>query len=149
MLEKHWEMLRWVVSFMEENAAKWSEMKQERERDRRKRDKEEEWSLKSRAEKLIELQEEEELVRAEKRSNKEERYKLERMEGRGRKRGRALWPRKWEAGRRPELLPDLCHGAVCVSAGFSRQEARTAETWREDRAAEKAEGCSRCKGSRE
>ena len=74
-MEKHWEMLRWVVSFMDENAAKWSERKQERGENRWKRDKEEERSLKSRAEKMRELQEEEELVRGEKRSNKDERYK--------------------------------------------------------------------------
>ena len=39
-MEKYWEMLRWVVSFMDENAAKWSELNQERRKNRWKRDKE-------------------------------------------------------------------------------------------------------------
>ena len=41
-MEQHWEMLRWLVQFMDENKYKWAEMKKERareEEEKRKRKK--------------------------------------------------------------------------------------------------------------
>ena len=74
-MERHWEMLRWIVNFMGENESRWGEMKLEREKDRRQREKEEQWAQKSREERIRAILEEEELAKAEKRNNKEERYK--------------------------------------------------------------------------
>ena len=74
-MERHWEMLRWIVHFMGENESKWREMNMIKKKDMEQREKEEQWVQKNREERIKEMMEEEELVRAEKRCNKEERYK--------------------------------------------------------------------------
>ena len=74
-MERHWEMLRWIVNFMGENESRWREMNLNRKKDMEQREKEEQWVQKNREERIREIMEEEELVKTEKRYNKEERYK--------------------------------------------------------------------------
>ena len=74
-MEGHWEMLRWIVTFMGENETKWKEMKMEKERERRKKEAEEQWLLKNREERIRELAEIEEQQKAEAKNNKEARYR--------------------------------------------------------------------------
>ena len=73
-MEKHWEMLRWIVAFMEENEPRWNEMKSERDNDRRRREKEDEWSAKTREDKIREMEDEKKQRKGELKSNKELRY---------------------------------------------------------------------------
>ena len=75
-MEQHWEMLRWLVQFMDENKYKWAEMKKERareEEEKRKRKKREEWEMKTRDQKIKEMWEEEQRKKINRLSNKDER----------------------------------------------------------------------------
>ena len=67
-------MLRWIVAFMEENEPRWNEMKSERDNDRRRREKEDEWSAKTREDKIREMEDEKKQRKGELKSNKELRY---------------------------------------------------------------------------
>ena len=69
-MERHWDMLRWLVNFMGENEAKWAEMKREREKDKKQRELEENWVQNTREEMIRELYEEEELAKAEKKTTR-------------------------------------------------------------------------------
>ena len=75
-MEQHWEMLRWLVQFMDENKYKWAEMKKGRareEEEKRKRKKREEWEMKTRDQKIKEMWEEEQRKKINRLSNKDER----------------------------------------------------------------------------
>ena len=51
-LERHWEMLRWIVSFLDENEDKWSEMRRERAREEEEKIKINNWETKTREQNL-------------------------------------------------------------------------------------------------
>ena len=41
----HWEMLKWIVSFSEENKEKWDKIRSERRKDKRAEAKNKEWKM--------------------------------------------------------------------------------------------------------
>lgn len=57
-MERHWDMLRWLVNYMGENESRWGEMRREREKERKQREKEEQWAQKNREERIREMLEE-------------------------------------------------------------------------------------------
>ena len=70
--QKHWEMMKWVVRFIDENKDEWSRIKLMRKKDMERKQEREIWEKKSMEEKRKELIEEEaNRRRKEKRSNKE------------------------------------------------------------------------------
>ena len=74
-MEKHWEMLRWIIKFMEENDRKWKELKKLRQTEREEQEKKEKWEAMTREEKMQEIEWEKFAVAAEKSTRKEERLK--------------------------------------------------------------------------
>ena len=54
-LEQHWEMLRWLVQFMDENENKWAEMKKIRAGEEEEKRKREEWEMMTRDQKIEEM----------------------------------------------------------------------------------------------
>ena len=63
--EKHWELLRWLVNFIEENKQQWEENRQKRKEDQEKTLREEEWRTLTKQQKLNQLQREEEAKKEE------------------------------------------------------------------------------------
>ena len=74
-LERHWEMLRWIVQFMDENEDKWAELKRIRTTEEEERTKRSEWEKKTQEQKIKEIQEEERREKKERMSKKDERLK--------------------------------------------------------------------------
>ena len=74
-LEKHWDMLRWIVNFMEENDQKWKKMEKVRKLEQEQREEKERWEQLTREDKIKELEWEEFAVKQEKLTNKEERLR--------------------------------------------------------------------------
>ena len=70
-LESHWEMLRWITSFMEENETKWTELKKLRRQEREEKERKEEWESRTREEKMSMIKEEEAEKLKSKMTNKE------------------------------------------------------------------------------
>ena len=58
-LEGHWEMLRWITNFMDENEKKWSDLKRLRRQERADQEKKEEWESRSKEEKMAMIRGEE------------------------------------------------------------------------------------------
>ena len=86
-LERQWEMLRWITSFIDEHKSKWDETDKEREEKRK------EWDKKSKDEKIIELKQ---VERKEK--NREEKLELARTK-------KEFWT-EWRGGKsHPEPKP--------------------------------------------
>ena len=52
----HWEMMKWVISFIEENKERWDRMKQKRRKDREEEAASNEWKTKTMEEKILQLQ---------------------------------------------------------------------------------------------
>ena len=73
-LESHWEMLRWITSFMEENETKWTELKKLRRQEREEKERKEEWESRTREEKMSMIKEEEAEKLKSKMTNKEGRF---------------------------------------------------------------------------
>ena len=76
--EKHWEMIKWIVSFIEQNKEEWDRRRREEIAEREAKRKLEEWRSMTKLEKLEKLRDEEAKTRNLMKSNKENRLEAAR-----------------------------------------------------------------------
>ena len=56
--QKHWDMMKWVVQFIDDNKERWDEMRRRKKEDRKQQELLEDWNKKTKEEKIEQLKHE-------------------------------------------------------------------------------------------